>query len=393
MKSDAVFVFATCQAASNAWLKADVRRLQPRLKFAFSRPGLLTFKLEAPGGVPVPIASPFALVSGRSLGMAKSPEDVARLLEGLPRHAAPLRLHVFERDGREASDARDARPKRHTNELRRMSPAGDDAAEAGREPDLASGTRARAVEATLRAALPARFAADVEARDGELVLDVVVAPAAALIASGGPAVPEESSEPWFIGTHTHTPTRWCSPWPGGPRRVTPPAEAPSRAYAKIEEAIAWAGLVMKPKEVVVEIGAAPGGVAWALLQRGLEVVGVDPGAIDARVLAFVGPAGNRFRHLRMVSGALTSEQLPAHVDWLLCDMNIDPPAALRALAELVALRPREWRGLVFTLKLNDERIREALPLLLDRVAELGLGKPRALQLPSNRREVTVVALR
>ena len=53
-----------------------------------------------------------------------------------------------------------------------------------------------------------------------------------------------------------------------------PAEAPSRAYAKIEEAIAWAQLPVRAGDVALEIGAAPGGAVMALARRGVAAAPV-----------------------------------------------------------------------------------------------------------------------
>ena len=63
-----------------------------------------------------------------------------------------------------------------------------------------------------------------DAQVGEIVLDVLTAPDA----------------PAWIGVHVHGPGRAASA--GGVPSADVPADAPSRAYAKIEEAIAWAAL-------------------------------------------------------------------------------------------------------------------------------------------------------
>jgi hypothetical protein len=78
-------------------------------------------------------------------------------------------------------------------------------------------------------------------------------------------------------------------WDGTVTPAEVPPEAPSRAYAKLEEAIAWAGLPVGAGQVAVEIGAAPGGAAYALARRGVTVHAVDPGDLDPRVLSFRGP--------------------------------------------------------------------------------------------------------
>ena len=50
------------------------------------------------------------------------------------------------------------------------------------------------------------------------------------------------------------------------------------------------------------------------------------------------------------------------------------------------------RGAVLTLKMNDADMAAKIPELLQRVRDMGFASVRATQLPTNRREVCVVAL-
>jgi 23S rRNA (cytidine2498-2'-O)-methyltransferase len=207
------------------------------------------------------------------------------------------------------------------------------------------------------------------AAPGELVLDVIVAP----------------GEPAWLGVHRHGP--FHLPHPGGAIPVELPGDAPSRAYAKIEEAIAWAALPVAAGHVALEIGAAPGGAALALARRGVEVWAVDTGALAASALA----AG--VRHIVKKVGALRWEELPGRIDWLLVDVNLAPQVALHEVARLVPrLRPG-LRGAVFTLKLNEWTFVAELPALAERIRQMGWPDVRMRHLPSNRREICAVALR
>jgi 23S rRNA (cytidine2498-2'-O)-methyltransferase len=242
-----------------------------------------------------------------------------------------------------------------------------------RDPDTDPEAAAAAVAEANAAVLPA--VARGPAVPGERVLDVVVAP----------------GEPPWHALHVHG--AWRSPHAGGALPVDVPAEAPSRAYAKIEEAIAWAGLEVAAGETALELGSAPGGAALALARRGLTVIGVDPGVMDPGVLAYRHPSGARVEHLAVKVGALRWEQLPARVDWLLVDVNLAPQVALHELARLMPkLRPT-LRGAVITLKLNDLAVLADVPRLVDRIAELGLPDVHLTHLPANRRELCAVARR
>lgn len=202
------------------------------------------------------------------------------------------------------------------------------------------------------------------ARLNELVCDQITAP----------------GEPTFVGVHRHTRGRWAIP--GGLPQIVVPPESPSRAFAKIEEAIAWAGLDVREGQTAVEIGSAPGGAALALALRGVTVWGVDPGEMKV--------AHPLIHHLDRTISALRWEELPPRVDWLLMDVNLAPQLALHELARLAPPLRGKLRGAVLTLKLNDARVVEELPSLLARAGTLGLGSARATHLPSNRREVCCV---
>ncbi|HEU4727195.1 MAG TPA: hypothetical protein VFT22_04885 [Kofleriaceae bacterium] len=209
------------------------------------------------------------------------------------------------------------------------------------------------------------------ARPGELVADVIVAP-----------VP---GEPAWLGVHRHD--RLRPPHAGGAIPVEVPGDAPSRAYAKIAQAIAWAGLAVLPGQVALEIGAAPGGAVLALARRGLEVWAVDTAALAPVVRALPG-----VHHLAKKVGALRWEDLPPRIDWLLVDVNLAPQVALHEVARLMPRLLPTLRGAVFTLKLNDWAFVSELPALADRIRTMGLPDVRMRHLPANRREVCAVAL-
>jgi len=333
--SDA-FVWFVHQPASTGWFKRELAAKRPDLRFAFSRPGLTTFKVDA-ARADEPSASSFARAYGHSLGRAASADEVL----ALPAPPATI-LHVFERDPDVPADERD--------------------------PTVA-GSRAAALDTALRAS--GRFAERLEAQHGELVLDVIVAPA------------EQPGDDIFVGWHRHDATR--GPLPGGVPHVAIPAEAPSRAWAKIEEAIRWSGLAPRAGESAVELGSAPGGASFALLERGLNVHGVDPGAMDPRVLQH-----RNFTHHASPAAEVAKKDLPRTYQWLASDVNLAPMIALRYVERFVALAHGGLRGAFITLKLNDDGIFEALPRLAARIAKLGATRVRYTQLPSHRSEIVAI---
>lgn len=312
------FAFASCLPGVEPAVKLEVARDRSDLAFAFSRPGLVTFKAKGPIAPEDPPGSVFARVWGRSLGPVADVAAAREKLAGLE----IARVHVYSRD-----------PEVAVN----------------RAPWDALGP-------------------DGPAADGELVADVVLA----------------EGEAAFLGVHRHDPAR--APMAGGGFGVVVPADAPSRAFAKIEEAIAWAKLPMTAGQVALEIGAAPGGAVLALARRGLTVWGVDTGD-----LAPVVKAMPTVTHLAKKVGAVRWEELPPRIDWLLVDVNLAPQVALHEIARLMPkLRPT-LRGAVITLKLNDWGFVAELPRLAQRIRELGLPDVQLRHLPANRKEICAVA--
>ncbi|MCG5055299.1 MAG: hypothetical protein KA712_20235 [Myxococcales bacterium] len=337
------FAFGVCQVGAEPAVKAEVARLKPGWRFAFSRPGLVTWKTEAPISPDEPLDAVFVRHHGASIGRADNAEQVVALVAPVLQAAGvPARLSVFERDR--------AKP-------------GDEA------PGDSYGPAAEAVRRLVEAAFPpGALFAETRARPGDLVIDVVVA----------------GDEPFLVGLHVHGPTH--APWPGGRPSFTLPPEAPSRAWLKLEEGLAFGRLPLRAGQVALEVGSAPGGASWALLGRGLTVVGVDPGDMDERVLRHPG-----FTHLRSTLAEVRRESLPPRIDWLLLDVNVAPQVALHQLRRLVSTLRGTLAGALLTLKLNDWGMARDVPALLARVQGMGFSRVRAKQLAHNRQELCVVA--
>ncbi|TLM63664.1 MAG: hypothetical protein FDZ69_12230 [Deltaproteobacteria bacterium] len=334
------FVLTTCAVGAEAVL----RRWMPEhrgWRAAFSRPGLITWKVEGAVDAGLPRPHPLFRTWGVSLGFCTAAPELGKALDQLE---APV-LQVM---------AGEAGPKGHVPEtvLERW------------EADV------RRVEEEIRTCWGARVRGG-DPAIGEAVLDVVVRP----------------GEPWMVGWHRHTRER--GPLPGGAWELAPPADAPSRAWAKLEEMIRWSGLTPGKGESALEIGCAPGGATMALLDRGLRVCSVDP-------LPIVLPERLRqapFLQHRCLIEKLPRDQFPAAVDWIVVDMGLSAPMAVHHLARIVPRYRDRLQGLFVTLKLNEWTLVERLPELLDRIAAMGFDSVEAACLPAFRQELGVVARR
>jgi len=328
---------ALCNPGSERWLKQEMAALRPELRAGFQRPGIVTFRAgdagfgpdDAPGAV-------FARAWAASRGPVPEPAAIAALAAQIGVRAAFV-------------GARDQGP----------SGAVPPAREAAAQQDAVA-WRARLHELGVpTAATPAA---------GDLVLDVVTSPGEAPV----------------VGWHRHGPGRHVDPC--GRFACEPPAEAPSRAWRKVAEGLRWSGADLRPGEVVLEVGAAPGGSTLAFVERGALVIAVDP-----QPLAPALQAHPQVRWFPRPIAAVTRAELPPEVHWIACDANIAPARAIRAIRRLVPPFRRSLRGLLLTLKLNDDAVVATLPRLLRQVRELGAAEVRATQLPSNRRDLFVVA--
>ncbi|MES2597896.1 MAG: SAM-dependent methyltransferase [Verrucomicrobiota bacterium] len=327
------FVFATCRAGSEPSLKREVAaRHGGWLTPAFMRPQLITFKAKTEMRPDFELDAAFSSVSGFSAGMAKTAAEVAARVEEQGLEIS--QIHVFPRVIAEDGISE----------------------EVWQRVDATNSEIASLVRLTKTSAL---------------ILDVILG---------------EVGEPWFLGIHRRTPA--AHPSPGALPRIQLPPEAPSRAWLKIEQSLAWLGLDAPGKltgKTALELGSAPGGASWALLQRGMKVIGVDTGAMDERVLAHP-----NYHHISVPAGDVFLRDLPLEIDLLASDMNLHPGLVVKYMERFTReLNPR-W--LALTLKMNDAQVESQIPSLLQQLRRFTPGEVHARQLPANRREITVVSL-
>jgi 23S rRNA (cytidine2498-2'-O)-methyltransferase len=341
------FLFAAIQAGAERALKNEIARVHPELRFAFSRPGFVTFRLPESAGE-FDLRSVFARTWGYSLGKVAGADDVElsrgvwRLVaEQLPEQAV-RHVHVWQRD----------RPL-----------PGDEGFDGAAE-ERASAVGARLIE---HRPDPSTLAAvNAAAASGELVLDCAL------------VEPHE----WWLGWH-----RAGSPetrWPGGVPPIALPPRMISRGYLKIVEALEWSELPVEAGDRCVEIGSAPGGSCLALLERGLLVTGIDSAEMDAEVLAHP-----NFMHVRARAKDV-KRSVFRDCRWLVMDANVAPSYTLDTLDGVLTQGGARPEGLVLTLKLTDPALAEKLPAIAERLRRYGYRRVRMRQLAFNRQEVCAV---
>lgn len=177
---------------------------------------------------------------------------------------------------------------------------------------------------------------------------------------------------------------------GGIRRLRSPSRAPSRSTLKLEEA--WHEFVPRDEWDVrlaegmqaADLGAAPGGWTWQLVQRGMHVYAIDNGPMNKALMAT-----GQVDHLAE-DGFIWEP--PQRLDWLVCDI-VDKPARVLAMMERWLVR-RWCREAVFNLKLpmkkRWEEVQRGLSELEHALDQAGVKATVACRhLYHDREEVTV----
>ena len=339
------FVFVACQPRSQNFCKQEINQHLPWLKFSFSRPGFLTWKVEQPLSERFDLPLTFARTFGWSIEGTKSTqlEEISlRLAKHFEAFDCKL-VHLWDRGWQ---DANSEKPN----------------------PESES---AKIQLAQVTADLPKPIGSTVNqlARTNQKVLDVV----------------RLENDHWWFGWHIAgtLPQRW----PGGIPKLTANAGLISRAHLKVTECLQWSGIHIKPNDVCVEIGAAPGGVCQKLLQLGATVVAVDPAELDPVV------AGHqKLTHLRMRGREIPHKAI-ADAKWLFVDSNVAPQHTLDTVEELIQGERVNFRGLFLTLKLVDQKLTAQIPEYIQRVRSWGFGFVKTRQLAYGGQEICLVALK
>ncbi len=346
------FILVTCQVGAESAVKTELARLWPAFRFAYSRPGFLTFKLPRDHLLPddFRLHSVFSRAYAFSLDKVVGDDRAAMAGEvwRMWGKRPVARVHVWQRD---------------------TDPPGDHQFEPQITP-VAVETARLIAQSRPHPGMLSDKAGDLlhPAKMGELVLDCVLVD------------PNE----WWVGFHqVHS---FESQWPGGLLPLELPPGAVSRAWLKMEEGLRWSQLPIRPGSRCAEIGSAPGGASQALLARGVRVLGIDPGEMHPAVLA-----DPHFTHLRRRAAQVRRREF-RKVRWLTADMNVAPGYTLDVVQDIVTHPTVNIRGMILTLKLFEWKLAEELAGYLGRVREWGYNVVRARQLQHNRQEVTVAAL-
>lgn len=187
---------------------------------------------------------------------------------------------------------------------------------------------------------------------------------------------------YWVGEYVQKSTHFQTP---GEVSSIEKQDVPSRAYYKIAEAFEAFDLPMQHEEMVLELGSAPGGASHFLLEQDLKVIGVDPADMDPAIIK-----KSNFKHWRKPFETLVKEDFRQDVDWIISDINLPPTVVLAQVHRLLGfLHPR---GLILTLKINQDKHLGMLPYVVNDFKKMGFKRVELKYLPSHRREIALIAL-
>ena len=176
-------------------------------------------------------------------------------------------------------------------------------------------------------------------------------------------------------------------WPGGIIRFSRPDNLVSRAYLKTREAMIWSRFPFGENETCIEIGCAPGGSAQALLESGLKVIGIDPADVDESINSH-----ENFEHVKKRSADVRKKSL-GEAKWLFADSNVAPQYTLDSVEDIATNQHVHLKGMILTLKLLEPKLVTEIPKFRERIQSMGFQYVKTRQLAFNRNEICLAALK
>lgn len=190
----------------------------------------------------------------------------------------------------------------------------------------------------------------------------------------------------FIG---YAPSNNSAKWPMGIPRLKFPKTAPSRSTLKLEEA--WHYFIpskdwdkrLAPAMKAVDLGAAPGGWTWQLVNKHMYVTAIDNGPMQQQLMET-----GQVEHIK-ADGFTYKPKKP--VDWMVCDI-VEKPARTAAMVEVWFIE--KWcREAIVNFKLPMKQRYQEVTKLINKLHEQFIAhgikvKITCKQLYHDREEIT-----
>ncbi|WP_223669497.1 23S rRNA (cytidine(2498)-2'-O)-methyltransferase RlmM [Kangiella shandongensis] len=188
----------------------------------------------------------------------------------------------------------------------------------------------------------------------------------------------------------YSPVERSSAQKGGILRLKAPKQAPSRSTLKLDEAIQTLMSRKQQHQVFrlgntsADLGAAPGGWTYQLVERGLQVAAIDNGPMDKKLMAT-----EQVEHFKENAFSWLPEK---SVDVVVCDMVEKPSLVANLMATW--LEGSHAKHAIFNLKLpmkkRFQEVADCIGLICERLEEEELKYHwQAKHLYHDREEITV----
>lgn len=201
------------------------------------------------------------------------------------------------------------------------------------------------------------------AKIGDIVLDVI----------------EVKEGEFWLGLKKIKKISWKCP--GANPYLKLPEQAPSRAYLKIAEALLWSDYINRGNETVLELGSAPGGASYAMVERGFKVYGVDNALMSEILLK-----NSMFVHIKEPMQKVQDKDIPRPCHLLVSDVNVLPSLIISQIKRFMSLRPG-IHSVYYTLKIGDKISVGEVLKHVETFKTFGFKEVKATQLPSNKSEI------
>lgn len=185
---------------------------------------------------------------------------------------------------------------------------------------------------------------------------------------------------WLGRINRYKSSHWGEP------SISFPREAPSRAYLKIAETDFLYSLQLAQSRVI-ELGSAPGGCSYYLLEKGATVIGVDPGKMDSLVYNH-----KNYKHIASPLEKCERSIFPSEFDFLLCDINLSPSIIYKEIKRIFEISPPQ-KGLIITLKMTDLKHLSTIYKFTNLFKEWGISDIQVKHLYSHKQELLLIALK
>lgn len=177
-----------------------------------------------------------------------------------------------------------------------------------------------------------------------------------------------------------------SPYCGaiGPAKLA--VHSPSRAYLKLAQLHDFFQFRWKKNDLVLEIGAAPGGITTFLLEQELRVNANDSAPLKI-------PHHPNLKTIIDSVQRIKPEEIPLDTKWIVSDLNLSPKQMIQEILRLT-VNLNNVQGMMLTFKLPKAELILKLEYYIELLAkQFPHFKFTLMQVPSHKQETHLIGLK